>query len=432
MTARSMASTVSLYLILFVLFVLFYRRCYRSSKKPAEFRTTAECRAIIDGSQFPDARKNQLTRLEARALPNQPLIGAFGIKNAFTTGNEAEAKDFVENVRRLIEVSAVDWHGLAGALQCMLESIIEENRDGARVKVSLTPTVQALVLRESFWILFQMGEDAHLEFKQLADLGKITNSTWVRMKEERALEFKDNIVLQACLTAVFANHKTDINILDPGSNPLKLILPSFETVWRIVLRLFIVLHCHDNEDYKRALLEFVRDPTLTQFRLRPDNAVSVEFLVKEALRLYPPTRRIRRAFQFPGSSPNNQISNIGRANVEACHLNEEVWGPDALEFMPARWSKMSSVQRRSFLAFGGPPFLCPASHAFGPMVIGLLAGVMLDVFGKMNGYGKEWVLGSDDERDMSEVHSRERLRNERDAYGGLFLDLYSRRIDVSS
>jgi hypothetical protein len=429
-----MAFRVFLYLILFILilFVLFYGRCYRSNEKPAEFRTTPECRAIIDGSQFPDARKNQLTCLKAKALPNQPLKRAFGIKNAFTTGNEAEAKDFVENVRRSIEVSAVDWHGLAGTLHCMLESIIEENRDGARVKVTLTPTVQALVLRASFWNLFQMGEDAHLENKHLADLGEIINSTWMRMKEERVLEFKDNIVLQARLSAVFANHKTDINILEPASNPLKLILPSFETVWRIVLRLFIMLHCHENEDYKRTLLEFVRNPTLTQSRLRPDNGVSVEFLVKEALRLYPPTRRIRRAFQFPGSDPNNRISNIARANVEACHLSKEVWGPDALEYKPARWSKTSSVQRQSFLAFGGPPFLCPASHAFGPMVIGLLVGVMLDVFGNKNGDGEEWVLGSDNKRDMSEVHSRERLRNERDAYGGLLLDLLSRRIDVSS
>ncbi|KAL4759081.1 uncharacterized protein BDW70DRAFT_169722 [Aspergillus foveolatus] len=254
----------------------------------------------------------------------------------------------------------------------------------------------------------------------------------MKMKKGRVLEFRDNIVLQARLTAVFANRETNINILDPASNPLNLILPSFETVWRIVLRLFVVLHRHENEDYKRTLLEFVRNPTLTQYRLRPDNGVSVEFLVKEALRLYPPTRRIRRAYQFSGSDPSNRISDISRANVEGCHLDDEIWGPDALEFKPARWSKMSSVQRQSFLAFGGPPSLCPAGHVFGPMVIGLLVGVMLDVFGNKNGDGGEWVMGSDDERDVSEVRSRERLRNERDAYGGLFLDLISRRIDVSS
>ncbi|KAL4820740.1 hypothetical protein BDW67DRAFT_153126 [Aspergillus spinulosporus] len=430
----NMGSRLSLYLTLFIIisFFLIYRRCYGSNEKPAEFRTTPECRAIIDGSQFPDARKNHLTRLEAKALPNQPLKRAFGISNAFTTCNEAEAKEFVENVRRSIEVRAVDWHGLAGALHCMLESIIEENRNGSRIKVTLIPTVQSLALRAALWNLFQMRDDAHLENKHLADLGEIINGTWLIMKEERALEFKDNIVLQVRLSAVFANHKTDINILDPASNPLNLILPSFETVWRIVLRLFIVLHRHENGDYKRTLIEFIRNPTLTRFRHRPDNGVSADFLVKEALRLYPPTRRIRRAYQFSGPGTNNRFSKTAGANVEACHLETKVLGPDALEFKPARWSKMSSVQRQSFLAFGSSPFLCPASHAFGPMVIGLLAGVMLDVFGNKNGNDEEWVLGSDNERDMSEVHSGQRLRNERDAYEGLFIDFLSRNIDVSS
>ncbi|KAL4747717.1 hypothetical protein BDW72DRAFT_181941 [Aspergillus terricola var. indicus] len=424
-----MASRMSLYLILFIPipFVLFYHRYHRSGIKQGEFGTTPECRAIIDGSQFPDARKNQLTRQEAKARPNHPLKRAFGINNAFTTGNEAEAKTFVENVRRSIEGPAVDWHGLAGALPCMLESIIDENRDGARVKVTLTPTVQALTLRAALWNHFQLGDEAHLENKDLADLGEIITSTWMRMKEGKVLEFKDNIALQARLSAVFANHQADINILDPASTPVNLILPSFETVWRIVLRLFIVLHRHEDDDYKRVLLEFIRKPTLTQFRLRLDNGVSAEFVVREALRLYPPTRRIRRAFQFRSSGSNKCISNTARANVEACHLDKKVWGPDASEFKPARWSKTSLVQRQSFLAFGSPPFLCPASRAFGPMVIGLLAGVMLNAFGNKNGDGEEWVLGSDNERDMSEVHLRERLRNERDAYGGLFLDLLFNR-----
>ncbi|CEL05759.1 hypothetical protein ASPCAL06874 [Aspergillus calidoustus] len=195
---------------------------------------------------------------------------------------------------------------------------------------------------------------------------------------EDVLEFKENHTLQGRLSAVFnAKHKnkgkskSKIDIHDPHSNPLSWILPGFETLWRIVLRLFPVLDSSQREeDYRQILPGFVHSPTPTQFKLESDDErISAESLVKEALRLYPPTRRIRRAFQFAGGSTdpnsNNRVEVVtAAADVEACQLDTDLWGADAMQFNPARWRK-----EENFLAFGDRPFLCPASRGFDPMVI---------------------------------------------------------------
>jgi hypothetical protein len=291
-----------------------------------------------------------------------------------------------------------------------------------------------------------MKEDVDAEhYKHLVDLGNIIHETWMGLKsgnEEEILEFRDNHILQDRLLAVFnakykhkvkGRGKIDIDISDPRSSPLNLILPSFETLWRVVLRLFLVLQGHDGrkEEYIQILLAFVQNPTPTRFNLElgiGEERISAEYLVKEALRLYPPTRRIRRVFQFADSSSSNHDTIA--ADVEACQLDTDVWGADALQFEPLRWRKNEisasasafgvESRDRNFLAFGARPFLCPASHDFGPMVIALLVGIFLGEFS--SGGGGKWGLGSNDAADMEDVYSGERLRNERGVYEGVFLE----------
>ncbi|KAL2832050.1 hypothetical protein BDW59DRAFT_157519 [Aspergillus cavernicola] len=222
-------------------------------------------------------------------------------------------------------------------------------------------------------------------------------------------EFGDNHELQERLLSIFENH----DVLDPRDNPLNLILPGFETLWRIVLRFFMVLKTHGHEHWKETMISFAQGPASKQFKLRSDkDDISAEFLVKEALRLYPPTPRIRRAFQFPGS---HQQQNTIIADIEACQTDPGNWGDDALEFNPARWRSLTSEQRNSFLAFGGAPFQCPASQDFGPRVIGLFVGILLDEI------GDGWILGSDDVDEQRELDSGRRLRNDRDSYAGVYL-----------
>ncbi|KAL4791351.1 hypothetical protein BDV19DRAFT_381662 [Aspergillus venezuelensis] len=393
--------------------------------RPSEiFSTAAECHTIIDARYHPDGTINKLSQSESRALPNQPLARTFGIRNAFTMSDGTGVRQFLDHVRMLlggVGSVGVDWADLAGELRGMLEDIIEESKnkseDNSHGKVKLSPAVQALSLRTSLWVLFNMRDNMRSRAE----------------RTEGTLEVKENKALQSLLSAVFArtNNNAKINILDSASNPLNLILPSFETLWRVVLRLFIVLHggeSPENEHYKRALVEFMSNPTHAQFRCQLDNltdaAISAEHVVLEALRLYPPTRRVRRAFKV--SDSDSKIT-IVAADVEAVHLDTQTWGPDAAEFTPPRWKALSSAQKDGFLAFGARPSVCPASKSFGPMVIGLLVGLLLEwvstIHEDENGASWKWVFGSDSQSNMDEVSSKERLNNERGAYEGLFVSL---------
>ncbi|KAL3480072.1 hypothetical protein BJX99DRAFT_254954 [Aspergillus californicus] len=392
------------------------------------YATPNECRFVIQGVSLPGHGKNKLSQYAARSRENSELQRIFGIDNAFTTDNAKDAKDFVGRARKRIQFLAFEWEDLRRIVNDAARRVADQPGSGdgdgyGEVRIRLTPVVQALSLRADFQVLFDFEggiEDMHLE-----RLGEVIHRTWMDMKtaQKHIPDFKDNHDLQDRLSAIFKDRGYDV--LNPAGNPLNYTLPAFETQWRIVLRMFIALSRRNGdkyEDWKAIMIAFARNPTDEQFKYgvrvrihgnedEESTRISANFLVKEALRLYPPTRRIRRAFQFSGSSEYVTAA----ADVEACQTDPSVWGADASEFNPARWMTLNREQKDSFLAFGGSPFSCPAGSDFGPRVIGLLVGVLLEVF--QDG----WTLYTDDVEEMDWINSENRLKNEREAYEGVCL-----------
>lgn len=104
--------------------------------------------------------------------------------------------------------------------------------------------------------------------------------------------------------------------------------------------------------------------------------VSASHLVKEALRLYPPTNRIYRQWKNADSIESTTIA----ADIQACHHSRNLWGRTAHEFGPWRWKEVVRAQELSFLAQGSKPFECPAKPTFGPRFVGLLIVILLQEF----------------------------------------------------
>lgn len=394
---------------------VFYYRYTLNHPRPntiTNFRTGPECLKIIEGSCHPDGRKNNLSEHEARALENETIKRVFGTRNAFTTTDKDEAKRFVQGVARLMKLTDTGWDRLRCVLYRTGWDTVNMLLATSQGRVNLASVTQVLALQSSLCVFFHMTGE--VDDERLLDLAAIIHKTWVDMKskelngKEPVKDIKDNHDFQTALSAVFPGR----DILDPRSNPLNLILPSFETVWRVALRLFMELHRRDNQEEISTLISFAQKPADAQFKTESyENKISAKFLVKEALRLYPPSRRIRRAYWF--SNTHSPVTCT--ADVEACQTDTKTWGEDAMQFKPERWKKAGVVQDLSFLAFGGRPFLCPASQDFGLRVIGLITGVLLDVF------RDGWVLELDDVEERRGLKAGERLSNERDAYGGVFL-----------
>ncbi|KAL4755894.1 uncharacterized protein BDW70DRAFT_167207 [Aspergillus foveolatus] len=436
---------------------LIYRHSSRLQHNPHHYRTAASCRAILDGSRFPDSRKNQLEPQTARAIPNHRLQRVFGIENAFTTGDKDAARLLVRDVKTLITESDVcdDWNELLSELYRVVLTVMEETEadayvfrkketgteidvgDGQRIRLLLAPMVRALTLRVLLWVLFCRRNGGEIQVQLLINLGDSLHKTRIGMMtadEGGDIQgFRNNHDAQSRLAALFPDWPCDIG--DGRSNPLSLLLHGFEALWPVILRMFFIVHSHNDEDWKVILTSFIQKPTLARFRLcQGKQGISAEHLVKEALRLYPPIRQIQRAFQFPASkfSFEEYERVTATADIEFCHIDPKVWGSDSQRFRPRRWKRVSVVQNLSFLALGSRPFLCAADSGsdFGLRVVGFVVGVLLDVFG--DGNDLECVLGSADMEEMREISAKteKRLRNELGCYQGVYVE-YSAEEAVS-
>ncbi|RAH66399.1 cytochrome P450 [Aspergillus aculeatinus CBS 121060] len=369
-----------------------------------------ECRTLIQAHRF-RARRNFLSPHRARIRPNTRLAFAFGIENAFTTPDEEYATHFVRNARNLINLQAQDWERLAKSLQSKANELISTAH-----RLHLASVVQSLSLRIILTTLLNAELDTLPDAeKHMVSLAQAINRAWVSSKNDVDLiEFADNPGLQASLSALFPT----FDGTDPRGNPLCWILPGFETSWRINLRIVLELLLNTGQthpDWTATMIAFAENPTKTQFEAAGADEVSAKDVVAEGLRLYPPTKRIYRAFEWEENGARH--SDTFAAAVEACHLAGRVWGQDALKYNPLRWRAVTDVQKQAYLPFGGAPFECPAKAVFGPRMIALVVGVFVGVL--QVGHG--WRLVDKDGNGVNDVFGGERLKNDRGSYEELFL-----------
>lgn len=106
--------------------------------------------------------------------------------------------------------------------------------------------------------------------------------------------------------------------------------------------------------------------------------------MQEALRLYPPTKRIYRAADAPRVA----------ADVESLHHDERIWGPDALEFRPGRFTALTQDQCDAYMPFGVGKNACPAANGFGRRMIASLVAVLFNRLGSSESGARVW-FGND-------------------------------------
>ncbi|OJD32593.1 cytochrome p450 [Diplodia corticola] len=388
------------------------------------FEDIESCKAILACTLGGSSRRIPLlSQLQARALPNERLQVAFGIDNAFTTTDVEWYKEFRKLSESHLRVSNSQWKSLATtARQIATTGISSRSRSFA-----LAPLVQTLTLKISLQLFF--GLDAStLNNDTMSFIASSINTIWLASKQHSQhpaaiTPWHHHHALIAALRALIPSRDP----LSPRQNPMTLILPAYETTWRVVLRCLLEVRCsarnHRHSDqacWRAALAAFLHDPTPSAFHEVVDAdadadadaergaAVSAAAVAKEALRLYPPTRRVYRDLPLPA----------GRvaADVEGVQRDGAVWGgggvDDARSFWPRRWVAAASGGGGPFLAFGGAPFLCPARAAFGPMMVAVLVAALVEALPEAE-FEMDGMLAGE----MANVG--EPLSNEREAYGDL-------------
>jgi hypothetical protein len=377
----SLATLLSVLLTsILTLILVFNIRNRRRNPKVRTIRSLDSGRAILT---TPPAN---LTPLASRALPNQRLVTAFGINNSFTTTSYARHKVFRSRVEHLLRLSPASWQQISTLAQALLRN----HRDS----LHLVPFVRQYVLTTILHIFFP--DFTPFQSDAVAELGDLIHSLWIQSKAG-APPANSQQRLQETLLRVF-----------PGiaENPLDLLLPAYETLWRAVLLGFLEVQFRAGKQapaWRELLAQCLQQPSSHQFFASRDG-VSAAFLVKEALRLYPPTKRIYRA-----TTKYEWFA----VDVEHLHCSPDIWGADASSFRPERWSRADATAERNWMTFGTGMFVCPAKGEFAPRLIGILVAAMLGAVPQ----DASWTV----EKEQDDVSRGGRLHNGRDGYESLKL-----------
>ncbi|CAF3354837.1 unnamed protein product [Rotaria sp. Silwood1] len=334
----------------------------------------------------------------SRHKPNEWLIDTLSIVNPFTINDESLLNTFKNKVIKTL----ASWND-----EKQYEKLVStiENRIKYRLlllklhnsKFYLSKLVKQVTL-DSF-LLSILNVNANEEL--LTELPDLIIHLWKNCHDKNAqnrlqqllvankYQFSQSDTWQQIQT-ILSNHsniisKIAINDFDEKiSNPLNIIIPGWETMWRVVFY---------------SLLELLRQPKLlSELRLQLNNhsksyrnCLLLKWILKETLRLYPPTKNIYRTNVKTGQNVCISVLKI--------HRDKNVWGFDALDFNPYRFNKeLTAQQEKSYLPFS---ISCPARFSFAYTFAGAIVAEILKYCSTFNVAEESTPLPSDQLLDLA-------------------------------
>jgi hypothetical protein len=273
--------------------------------------------------------------------------------------------------------------------------------------VDLVTFIQGLTLRITLAVLFTY-DPVNTSIEAVQEIASGINDLWLASKCPSPPDWQTQTELHTLLKQLLPS-KDPLNS-DPRENPMNLILPAYETLWRVVLCCFLEIQFRaplpSREAWKNTLQTYVLRWKDRRVECDKDRAIDI---AKEALRLYPPTRRVHRQFQYaPNTSPE-----LVAADIEACQRDPSIWGADATTFNPDRWTTVQNANDH-LLSFGAKPFLCPAYNGFASNMIILLTDAL------SKGVGEDWNLKAGSKGNVPKWGVP--LSSGREAYSDVYLE----------
>lgn len=285
------------------------------------------------------------------------------------------------------EGSSKKWEHLTSMIQEAAR--LEARRMGTCFR--LDTLVRNLTCRVSLIYLFNL-DGACMDAKAVERVATAINKLWIASKRKDlvcedqldAAHVKMKSMLLEDLHSIIHHNKADSQ-----KNPLNLLLPAYETMWRVVKMGFLELYWRGEGVHGKNVLQWRtlilnHSTQLTDFDDGDEGGqLCAKDVVKEILRLYPPARRVFR--RLSGDSEDS-IADIG-----VCHRNFLLTGEDPDAFRPERWIKIRQdavakgmkLKEYELKELGFMPFatMCPAgagtTSGFGFKMISFLIGGLL-------------------------------------------------------
>ncbi|KZT74071.1 hypothetical protein DAEQUDRAFT_661136 [Daedalea quercina L-15889] len=334
-------------------------------------------------------------QLASRAMANSRLKDAFNINSTFVNGNIDVHSIFTKQVLQQLPIDdTADIMLTRHAIQlisprklplCRLADIAKET---VALHLNNIPAVASLdkVVRRITIHVILLGllrdyvDDSAISTDDLDLVTNGINELWTLSKSST---YRPDLLKEV-------NER--LRCWLPGyGNPLEIIIPAYETLWRVVA--IAVSLGHDNRHALPVFGALLKQPTVEQYREFANESFSADAFMQEVLRLYPPTRRISRVVTVSSSSilgkifPQLFTRKVAiAADVEALQ-RADVWADSRGEFDPARHhpQRCTEQQRKTLLAFGAGKLTCVAKN-WAPQAAAVIVAAILDQIGDEKGF----------------------------------------------
>jgi hypothetical protein len=394
-----------------------------------KYLTRPEIHHEID--KINDLLKN--ATLGKRSKPNYRLVTAFGIDNAFTTFDQGYHDEFKRKIEAILEKNnnPDSRNQLAQKASFLIQEYIKE-RQVAKRSMPLVKLIQVHVFKTVVAIFFPNEREIDIEHAER--ITSLMNSLWYDSKNPIKLALAkyspghssiawERAELHRLLRYVFQDALRNIPRFDPippRDNPLNVLLPGYMGLFRVVLRCFLEVrfrHSLDNRPRwqmcKGLFQKFNNKPDDNAWNAPNEAGISVQMIIAETLRLYPPTRRIYMQ--------QENKWRVDAVDIETLHRVGDIWGPYPLRFDPTRWIKedgkvLDVVDTKEYMPFGSKGALisrCPSRRRGGPKLIAVIVGALLQEI------DDNWHLELEKGDDV--LWQVPPLRSGRDAYESLTL-----------
>ncbi|KAI6116165.1 hypothetical protein F5141DRAFT_1101517 [Pisolithus sp. B1] len=291
--------------------------------------------------------------LHQRAIPNQRLVHAFGITNTFVSGDAKVHRDFLNKAKFIISelsTKGEGWRMLGQTVDGAIARLLPVD------ELHYATFIQCLTLRIILVALFKADPES-LHAKDLYFVTDMINRRWAYSKDadRTALNQDDSLSeANACLDRWVRDR-------DGYPNPLDLIIPTYETMWRVVAVTVAHVCCHDGDNLLDIVFRFADHPTEEQFQFFREESMepSMKMIIMETLRLHPPTKRISRVGANLGwkrfFKPTLEV-----ADIQAVHQSPQ-YGHNPAKFDPMRFHPSRGLEQPELFPFGYGRLSCPAA-----------------------------------------------------------------------